>query len=99
MARPSALGRILLAAGQAPTERSRASTDSDDKPGGQASAALPALGLVIVVVLAEYIARRVLAPWLPTLGSPTVNDMLALVLVYTPLVALTAPRAHARRLR
>jgi membrane protease YdiL (CAAX protease family) len=50
-----------------------------------------ALGLVALIVIGEYVARRVVGPWLPTLGSPVVNDMLAFVLCYTPLVALTAP--------
>jgi membrane protease YdiL (CAAX protease family) len=52
-----------------------------------------ALGLAVVIVVAEYLARRVLAPALPTIGSPTVNDMLAAALCYGLLVALTATPA------
>jgi membrane protease YdiL (CAAX protease family) len=57
--------------------------------------AAPALGLAAIIVAAEYAARRLLGPLLPTFGSPTTNDMLAFAFVYTPLVALTAP-ASAR---
>jgi membrane protease YdiL (CAAX protease family) len=57
-------------------------------PGGAAGLAL---GLAAIIVVAEYLARRLLAPALPTLGSPVVNDMLAMTLCYLLLVLLTAP--------
>jgi membrane protease YdiL (CAAX protease family) len=55
-----------------------------------------ALGLAAVIVVAEYLARRVLAPSLPTIGSPVVNDMAAAALIYGLLVtALTPPAARS----
>lgn len=45
---------------------------------------------------ADYLARRVLAPSLPTIGAPTVNDMLAAALVYGLLVTVvTAPASRS----
>ena len=53
-----------------------------------------ALGLAGLIVLAEYLARRILAPTLPSIGAspvnseslpigaPVVNDMLATALIY-----------------
>ncbi len=56
--------------------------------------ALPrALGLAGLIVLSEYVARRFVVHWLPTLGTHLVNDMLAFVVCYVPLVLLTAPAA------
>lgn len=56
--------------------------------------ALPrALGLAGLIVLSEYVARRFVVHWLPTLGAHLVNDMLAFVVCYVPLVLLTAPAA------
>ena len=52
-----------------------------------------ALGLAVAIVVAECLARRILAPTLPTIGSPTVNDMLAAALCYGLLVTFTAPAA------
>jgi CAAX protease family protein len=49
-----------------------------------------ALGLVGLIIVSEYLARRVLAPSLPTLGAPVVNDMLAAAICYGALVTLTA---------
>jgi membrane protease YdiL (CAAX protease family) len=50
-----------------------------------------ALALAAAIVVAEYLARRILAPTLPTIGSPTVNDMLLAAVCYGLLVTLTAP--------
>jgi membrane protease YdiL (CAAX protease family) len=49
-----------------------------------------ALGLAGLIIVAEYLARRVLAPSLPILGVPVVNDMLAAAICYGALVTLTA---------
>ena len=53
----------------------------------------PALGLVAAIVLAEYAARRVLAPALLTIGAPVVDDMLATALCYGLLVTYAAAPA------
>jgi membrane protease YdiL (CAAX protease family) len=50
-----------------------------------------ALGLAVVIVIAEYLARRALAPTFPVIGSPTVNDMLAAAICYIVLVTLAVP--------
>lgn len=50
-----------------------------------------ALGLAATIVVAEFLARRILAPTPPSIGSLTVNDMLAAALCYGLLVTLTAP--------
>ena len=62
------------------------------------------LGLAALIVLAEYLARRFLAPTMPSIGAPpvnseslpigapVVNDMVATVLIYALLVTLVAPR-------
>jgi membrane protease YdiL (CAAX protease family) len=52
-----------------------------------------ALGLVVVIVLAEYVARRVVAPWLPIVGAPIVNDMLTMAVCYALLVAVAVGNA------
>lgn len=54
------------------------------------SAAGAALGLALLIVVTEYLARHVLAPILPLIGAPMVNDMLASALCYTLLVLATA---------
>jgi membrane protease YdiL (CAAX protease family) len=51
----------------------------------------PALGLAVIIVVTEYVARRVFAPSLPTIGAPAVNDMLASALAYGLLVAIVVP--------
>jgi membrane protease YdiL (CAAX protease family) len=53
-----------------------------------------ALGLAGGIVVAEYLARRALAPTFPVIGSPTVNDMLATALCYVVLVMLAVPADH-----
>jgi len=62
-----------------------------------------ALGLAALIVLAEYVARRILAPTLPSIGAPPVNsanlpigapvfnDMAATALIYGLLLLLVAP--------
>ena len=57
------------------------------------SAVTFALGLAVAIVVTEYPARKIVPPTLPTIGSPTVNDMLAAALCYGLLVTLTAPAA------
>jgi membrane protease YdiL (CAAX protease family) len=52
-----------------------------------------ALGLVVVIVLAEYVARRVVAPWLPIVGAPIANDMLTMAVCYALLVAVAVGNA------
>ncbi|MCC7372981.1 MAG: CPBP family intramembrane metalloprotease [Chloroflexi bacterium] len=54
------------------------------------SAAGVALGLALLIVVAEYLARHVLAPILPLIGAPMVNDMLASALCYGLLILVTA---------
>jgi membrane protease YdiL (CAAX protease family) len=49
-----------------------------------------ALGLVVAIISAEYVARRAVAPSLPIVGAPVVNDMLASALCYGLLVAIVA---------
>ncbi|NES95442.1 MAG: CPBP family intramembrane metalloprotease [Desertifilum sp. SIO1I2] len=41
---------------------------------------------VSLIIVAEYGARRFVAPLLPTLAAAQVNDMLAFILCYSPLV-------------
>lgn len=50
-----------------------------------------ALGLAVVVVATEYLARRVVAPSLPVVGAPVVNDMLAAAVAYGLLVTVVTP--------
>jgi membrane protease YdiL (CAAX protease family) len=50
-----------------------------------------ALGLAVVIVAAEYLARRFALVWLPALGARRVNDMLMMGLAYLGLVWLTIP--------
>lgn len=77
--------------GAAGAERRRPQGPSPvPRRGSRRGNARTALGLVVVVVAAEYLARRVLAPALPTLGAPTVNDMLSVGLAYAVLVAAVA---------
>jgi membrane protease YdiL (CAAX protease family) len=69
--------------------------------------AAQALGLAALIVLAEYLARRILAPTMPSIGAPpvnsdslpvgapVVNDMVAAALIYVLLVTLVAVR-HGR---
>lgn len=60
-------------------------------PGSSAGAAAgAALGLALLIIAAEYLARHVVAPILPLIGAPMVNDMLASALCYTLLVLATA---------
>jgi membrane protease YdiL (CAAX protease family) len=105
MAQPLAPEPAPPIAREAPAAPAGGRTRGRGVPGSWAAGARPALGLVAIVVLAEYLARRVLAPALPVLGSPTVNDLLAVVVAYAPLVALTAapgartPAALGRTLR
>jgi len=56
-------------------------------------ALLQALGLVLLIILAEYSARHLVGPWLPTIGAWRVNDMLVSAVCYVSLVVLTAPQA------
>lgn len=57
----------------------------------QAGAVSFALGLAVIIIVAEYLARRVLAPSFPAVGSPTVTDMLLAAACYGLLVTFTAP--------
>lgn len=57
-----------------------------------------AIAWIILIILAEYLARRFVAPLLPTLAAAQVNDMLAFILCYVPLVWFSAPRTQ-RNLR
>jgi membrane protease YdiL (CAAX protease family) len=43
---------------------------------------------VALIVVSEYLARRILAPSLPTVGAPVVNDMLVTALAYGLLVTI-----------
>jgi membrane protease YdiL (CAAX protease family) len=54
-----------------------------------------AFGLIAAIIVAEYAARRLLAPTPPVIGSPVVNDMLAAALCYIALVAATAHTTDA----
>jgi membrane protease YdiL (CAAX protease family) len=51
-----------------------------------------ALGLVVVIVAVEYVARHFVAPSLPILGSPAVNDMLTTAVFYGFLVTAVVGR-------
>src|SRR5215211_2598293 len=57
-------------------------------------ALLQASGLVLLIVIVEYGARRLLAPSLPTLGAWRVNDLVVSAMGYGFLVVLTAPEAE-----
>lgn len=57
-----------------------------------------AIAGAILIILAEYIARRFVVRWLPILAAASVNDMLAFILCYVPLVWFSVPRAQ-RNLR
>lgn len=50
-----------------------------------------ALALAGVIVVAEYAARRGLAPALPIVGAPVVNDMLASAVCYAVVVTFAIP--------
>jgi membrane protease YdiL (CAAX protease family) len=52
---------------------------------------LVALGLVVAIVVTEYLARRFVLYWLPVLGALRVNDMLVAGLAYAGLIWLTIP--------
>ncbi len=53
-----------------------------------------AIGWIILIVLAEYIARRFVVRWLPILAAAPVNDMLAFILCYIPLVWFSVSRTQ-----
>ena len=53
-----------------------------------------AIAWVTLIVLAEYIARRFVARWLPILAAAQVNDMLSFILCYVPLVWFSVPKAQ-----
>lgn len=57
-----------------------------------------AIAWVILIIVAEYIARRFVAHWLPILAAAPVNDMLSFILCYVPLVWFSVPKAQ-RNLR
>jgi membrane protease YdiL (CAAX protease family) len=83
------------------TRGSHGPPDSGTRSGGGVA---QALGLAGLIVLAEYLARRLLAPTLPSIGAPpvnseslpigapVVNDMVAAALIYGLLLALVVPR-------
>lgn len=52
---------------------------------------ISAIGWVALIILAEYMARRFVVRWLPILAAAPVNDMLAFVLCYVPLVWFSVP--------
>lgn len=90
----------LSNAGYAPATHTRSDVDrSSTSPGASPPPAVmspgvragPALGLAVIIVVTEYVARRVLAPALPTIGAPVVNDMLASALAYGLMVAIVVP--------
>lgn len=54
---------------------------------------LRAMGLAAIVVGVEYLARRIVLVWFPTIGSLQVNDMLSAGVAYSALVWLTIPPA------
>jgi hypothetical protein len=56
----------------------------------------PALAVVGLVVSVEYAARHILAPLLPVLANPAVNDMLVVGVVYIAL-SLGVARVLGRR--
>jgi membrane protease YdiL (CAAX protease family) len=86
-----------------------AASQSLDSSTSATRLAVQALGLAGIIVLAEYLARRMLAPTLPSIGAPPVNseslpigppvfnDMLATGVIYGLLVTLVIPR-HDRTL-
>jgi membrane protease YdiL (CAAX protease family) len=53
-----------------------------------------AIGWVTLIILAEYMARRFVVRWLPVLAAVQVNDMLAFILCYVPLVWFSVPQAQ-----
>lgn len=53
-----------------------------------------AIAWVILIIITEYIARRFVVRWLPVLVAAQVNDMLALILCYVPLVWFSVPQAQ-----
>lgn len=52
----------------------------------------PALGLVLLIVGVEYLARHFALLWFPAIGALRVNDMLVTGLAYLALVAALVPR-------
>lgn len=55
---------------------------------------IAAIGWVTLIILAEYIARRFVVRWLPILAAEPVNDMLAFILCYVPLVWFSVSRTQ-----
>ncbi|MEA5624365.1 CPBP family intramembrane glutamic endopeptidase [Nostoc sp. UHCC 0251] len=53
-----------------------------------------AIAWVTLIILAEYVARRFVAYWLPLLAAERVNDMLSIILCYVLLVWFTVPKAQ-----
>jgi membrane protease YdiL (CAAX protease family) len=53
---------------------------------------VPALGLALLIVGVEYLARHFALLWFPAIGALRVNDMLVTGLAYLALVAALAPR-------
>ena len=58
------------------------------------SGLLPAFGLAALIVLGEYLARHIIAPWLPVFGTARVNDMLVSALCYGAIVLVLASAAE-----
>jgi membrane protease YdiL (CAAX protease family) len=55
-----------------------------------------ALGLVVVIVSVEYLARHIVAPALPVLATPRVDDMLVTGVAYIALSLIVAKKLGAR---
>lgn len=51
----------------------------------------PALGLALLIVAVEYLARHFVLFWFPALGTLRVNDMLVTGIAYLGLVLATVP--------
>jgi membrane protease YdiL (CAAX protease family) len=52
---------------------------------------LTALGMVLLIIVVEYIARHFVLFWFPVIGALRVNDMLVAGLAYLGLVTMTVP--------
>ena len=55
-----------------------------------------ALGLALLVVGVEYLARHFALLWFPAIGALRVNDMLVTGLAYLTLMAALVPREQRR---
>lgn len=67
-------------------------TEMSRRADGPSHRVAPALGLVLLIVGVEYLARHFALLWFPAVGALRVNDMLVTGLAYLALVAALASR-------